>query len=117
MMNESLSDRELLGQYTSASSQEAFSELVRRHTSFVYAAARRQAGEQQAEDVMQAVFILLARKAKSLMKQRNLTGWLFLATRNISRNARRGERRRQRYERAAAEQTRQSVEQEWPVLD
>ena len=44
------------------------------------------------EDVMQAVFILLAKKARSLAKQRNLTGWLFLTTRNVARNAVRGER-------------------------
>src|SRR3954464_14845222 len=93
-------DGQLLRQYVEDSSQNAFAQLVRRHTGFVYAAARRQSPH-QAEDVMQAVFILLAQKAKSLLGKQQITGWLFQAVRNVASNARRTEQRRLKHERAA----------------
>jgi RNA polymerase sigma factor (sigma-70 family) len=114
------SDGQLLHRYVEHGSQDAFGELVRRHTDFVYAAARRQMGRgsaDQAEDIMQAVFILLARKAKDLLKYKSLTGWLFLATRNVASAARRSERRRRHYERAAAAEVNTTVETKWPDME
>lgn len=72
-------DNELLRQYANTQSEEAFSELVRRHVNLVYSAALRQVGgdAHHAQDAAQVVFTDLARKAMSLSRRECLTGWLY----------------------------------------
>src|SRR5689334_16094308 len=98
-------DWELLRRFAADADQSAFSELVSRHIDFVYGRARRMlgdAGVRDAEDVTQAVFILLAQKAPRIPQRRALAGWLYNATRYCCANVRRMERRRKRHEREAA---------------
>src|ERR1051326_4062274 len=97
-------DRELLRQYAETNSEEAFSELVRRHLGLVYSTALRQVrgNEALAKDVAQTVFIDLARKAASLSPRAVLAGWLYTGTRLAVSKAKRGEDRRQQRERIAA---------------
>ena len=122
-------DTELLRQYVTAGSEDAFTELVRRHLPLVYSAARRQVlGDAElAKDISQAVFLDLARKARTLTRRGPLVGWLYATTRFAAANARRGRRRRAlREEIAISMQTADSnadPEPEpgradlWPVLD
>jgi uncharacterized protein (TIGR03435 family) len=97
-----MDDRQLLREYAQRNSEEAFRALAERYAGLVYHAALRQAGNPQtAEDVTQAVFIALARKADRLPRGTVLSGWLFRATRFALANLSREEFRRQRREQEA----------------
>jgi RNA polymerase sigma factor (sigma-70 family) len=95
-------DEELLRRYATEASDEAFAALVQRHLNFVYGVALRQVGNpHEAEEVTQAVFIILARKARDLRHGKALSSWLFQAARLTARNFIRGKiRRRDRNEEA-----------------
>lgn len=96
-------DAQLLGRYLEDRSEEAFSELVRRHVNLVYFAALRRVGGDRhlADDVTQRVFADLARKAPSLNPRVVLTGWLYTSTRFAAAQAVRTERRRRTHEQEA----------------
>ena len=79
---QSLDDIALLRNYAASGSEPAFEELVNRRIGFVYSAALRQVRDPQlAQEVTQAVFILLARKAGRVPEATALSGWLFNTTR------------------------------------
>ena len=95
-------DIQLLREYAERGSDAAFGALVARYVDLVYSAAYRQAGNHtMAEEVTQAVFIALARKAGTLRSGTVLSGWLFTAVRYGALRVRRTEARRTRYEREA----------------
>ncbi len=95
-------DAELLRRYADDRSEDAFAELVRRNVGLVYHAALRQCGDaHQAQDVAQAVFNDLARKAKQLSSRRVLAGWLHTSTRFAALRVARTEGRRRAREHEA----------------
>ena len=99
-----MEDWQLLEDYVRRGSESAFRSLVSRHLGLVYAAAFRQVNDSGlAEEVSQAVFILLARKARSLPRRTILAGWLFRTTRFVASRALRSEVRRQRREQQAVD--------------
>src|SRR4051812_23008856 len=102
-MNE---DRELIARFAATRDAEAFETVVRRHVDWIYAAARRQVGTTHAEDVTQAVFVVLAEKAATAARQPALSPWLFGVLRFACLRCLRDEGRRRRHEREAAEQAR-----------
>jgi hypothetical protein len=66
-------DLSLLREFAATESEAAFSALVSRHLNFVYSVALRSVGNAHgAQEISQAVFIILARKAKSLGAKRAL---------------------------------------------
>ena len=92
-----MDDIELLREFASHHSEEAFRTVVERHIDFVYAVALRQLRDPHAaEEVTQAVFIDLARKAAVIPPKTILSGWLFRAARFAAAKTLRSELRRQR---------------------
>src|SRR5215831_17969790 len=101
-----MTDWELLQEYATTRSEEAFAELVRRHLAWVYSVALRKVGQSQlAEEVSQSVFVLLARKAGSLRSETILGGWLFRTTCFVASRAVRAEQRQKHREQTAASMT------------
>jgi RNA polymerase sigma factor (sigma-70 family) len=95
-------DTELLREYALRHSETAFATLVSRHLDMVYATALRHVGNHhQAQEVSQAVFVILARKARSLGPKTVLAGWLFQTARLTAKNHLRAELRRARREQEA----------------
>ena len=95
-------DMALLREYARHSSEEAFAALVSRHVNLVHSVALRSVRDPHlAEEIAQAVFIILARKAGSLGDQTILAGWLCRTARYASANALKVQRRRQHREQEA----------------
>jgi len=120
------SDSELLEQYAVARSDGAFAQLVNRHAPWVYSSALRQVGNPAAaQDITQAVFIILARKAATLRRETVLSGWLFRTVRYAAVDALRSESRRLKREQEAVamqlDDSRDVSEADWeqmaPLLD
>src|SRR3974390_1539250 len=92
-------DLTLLREYARGHSEEAFATLVSRYVNLVYSVALRQVRDPGlAEEITQAVFIILARKAGSLGDKTVLSGWLCRTARYASVNAPTVQLRRQRRE-------------------
>src|SRR5688572_5315136 len=103
MSGHTMNDAQLLQDYVTTGSQQSFGELVNRHLNLVYAAARRQVRDAHlAEDVAQAVFIIFARKARTVRSAAVLPAWLLSTTRFAASNALSLENRRRRHEHKAA---------------
>jgi len=95
-------DMALVREYARGNSEEAFATLVSRHVNLVYSVALRQIRDPHlAEEVTQAVFIILARKAGALGPKTILSGWLCRAAGYASADALKSQRRRQRREQEA----------------
>jgi RNA polymerase sigma factor (sigma-70 family) len=117
-------DMALLREYTQRNSEKAFAALVSRHVNLVYSVALRQVRDSHlAEEITQAVFIILARKAKSLDTKTILAGWLCRTARYACADAIKIQRRRQHREQEAFMQStlNESENEAWlqiaPVLD
>jgi RNA polymerase sigma factor (sigma-70 family) len=97
-----MDDIELLRQYAEGNSESAFATLVEKYVNLVYSTALRSAGNMHAaEEITQAVFIILAKKAQGLSHRAVLSGWLYQTARLTAANFLRGEIRRQRREQEA----------------
>lgn len=114
-----LTDIALLQKYIEHGSEDAFGTLVARHINKVYSVALRYtANPHQAEEITQAVFVILARKSRDLGNRIVLEGWLYETTRLTSLAFLRSETRRIHREQEAYMQS-VSNEQEsdvWPQI-
>src|ERR1035437_3775541 len=95
-------DMALVQAYAAEQSEAAFATIVSRHVGLVHSAALRQLRDEHlAQDVTQAVFIILARKAGLLSPETVLSGWLYRTTLFACADVRRREMRRQKREQEA----------------
>ncbi len=122
MEDRPLEDKQLLQRFVRDNSQEAFAALTARYLNLVYAVCRREMGDSDAaEDVTQAVFLILARKAPGLGRNVVLSGWLFQTARFAAKNARLTAQRRAAYEQKAAEalmeQQTETEDEQWAEIE
>src|SRR4051812_34422632 len=113
-------DMELVSEYASRKCEDAFTTLVSRHLNMVYSVALRQVGNtHHAEEITQAVFVTLARRAGSLSRGTIVSGWLFQTARLTAANFIRSEIRRTRREQQAYMQSRldESGEDAWQKIE
>ena len=111
-------DAELLRQYAEQDSEAAFAALVTRHVNLVYSAAvRKTHNPHAAEEITQAVFIILARKARALRRETVLPGWLYQTARLTAANFLRNEIRRVRREQESYMQSLSNETEAWPQIE
>lgn len=97
-----LDDSTLLREFTEGASESAFAELVARHVNKVYSVALRYTrNPHEAEEITQAVFVILAQKARRFRKSVILSGWLYQTARLTAITFIRSEIRRTRREQEA----------------
>jgi len=97
-------DHELLATFRARKCEQSFRQLVTRHAAMVFATARRITGDpHRAEEISQAVFLLLAGKAGEISDRQPVAGWLYHTTRHRSLDFLRSEARRLNREQIAAD--------------
>src|SRR5262249_33598076 len=98
-----VTDRDLLARFVRDDDQSAFAALVGRHGALVLGVCRRLLPNlQDAEDACQAVFLILARKAKGTRWGQWVANGLFVTARGVAHNSRITSQRRPRREARAA---------------
>ena len=94
------SDQDLVEEYAATRSAEVFNRIVERHGPMVLHTSHRLVGNwHDAEDVTQAVFLVLAQRASSVKS--TLAGWLYKVARDVSLQMLRARARRTRREEVA----------------
>jgi DNA-directed RNA polymerase specialized sigma24 family protein len=88
-VSEECSDRQLLDRFAQERDESAFACLVRRHGALVLGVSRRVLQhDQDAEDVFQASFLILARKVASRRWQPSIAGWLYCVAHRLAVHSR-----------------------------
>src|SRR5260370_39970707 len=83
-----LTDQHLLERFIARKDESAFAALVRRHGPMILGLCRRLLHHfQDAEDIFQATFMVLARKAPAIRKQESVGSWLYGVAYRLALNA------------------------------
>jgi C-terminal peptidase prc len=96
-------DRELLRRFADVRDESAFAELVERHAHLVWGVCSRALRHREdAEDVFQATFLVLARKASAVRWRASIHNWLYEVASRLAAGARVKTARRLSHEARAA---------------
>ncbi len=99
-----LTDAQLLERFATSRDEAAFEVLVWRHGSLVLNIARRLLRHStDAEDVFQATFLTLARKAATIRRGTSVAGWLYKVAYRIALRVRQTATRREQREQSGIE--------------
>jgi RNA polymerase sigma factor (sigma-70 family) len=98
-----LTDEQLLGCFIERRDDAAFAALIKRHGPMVWGVCRRLLNHHDAEDAFQATFLVLVRKAASVLPRGMLANWLYGVAHQTALQARRTATRRRAKERQVAE--------------
>jgi RND family efflux transporter MFP subunit len=94
-----VSDGELLQRFVASGDEAAFELLVWRHQRLVFGVCRRVLQDlHDAEDAFQAVFLVLARKGRTIGRRESLAAWLYRVAYRCALTARAARARRARRE-------------------
>jgi RNA polymerase sigma factor (sigma-70 family) len=97
--NSGQTDGALLRAFLSGNDQQSFEALVRRHGPMVLRVCRRTLGNlHDAEDALQATFLILAQKASSVRKRESLASWLHGVAYRMAKHVKRAAARRHVHE-------------------
>jgi len=97
------SDGALLRAFLANKDEPAFAALTRRHGPMVLRVCLRTLGNaQDAQDALQATFLVLARHASSILKRESLASWLHGVAFRMATHAKRAAARRHKYESQAS---------------
>jgi RNA polymerase sigma factor (sigma-70 family) len=108
-----VADAQLLQRFVAHGDEAAFATLVQRHSALVYAVCRRVLQQNQdAEDALQATFLVLAGKARSIHKGQTLGSWLHGVAFRTASSLRKSVMRRRKHEEKAPERPAES-----PVME
>src|SRR5262249_33633680 len=105
--DDSTTDQELLASYAAERDESAIAAVVERHGRLVWRVCRRALGNTpDAEDVFQATFLVLIRKARTMRWQSSVAGWLFEVASRLAKETKRKAACRLFHERRALTATR-----------
>jgi RNA polymerase sigma factor (sigma-70 family) len=111
-------DADLMAAFVRDRDDAAFAELVRRHGPAVLAEARRVLFDPATtDDVFQATFLVLARRAEEIADPTRLEGWLRGVARRVARTARRRAAKRAAIERPLESVPEPTAEPALPITD
>jgi RNA polymerase sigma factor (sigma-70 family) len=114
----SVPDGRLLERFVSEQAEPAFNALLKRHGPMVLAVSRRLVGnDHDAEEVFQATFIILARKARAIRKRQAIGSWLHGVAQRLAIRARGQASRRKLHEQNVASMKRVNLEPAWSALN
>lgn len=119
---EHATDIELVREYVEKGSEQAFATLVKRHVALVYSAVMRQVRDAHAaQEVTQATFIVLARKAHKFNDRTIVSAWLYRTARFAAADFLKMRARRIKHEQEAAQMDPETSDTSWaqvePLLD
>jgi RNA polymerase sigma factor (sigma-70 family) len=110
-------DRQLLETFAETGDEAAFTALVRRHGPLVLGVTRRVLGNiQDAEDAFQATFLVLARKAGSVVWQDSVRNWLHGVAYRVAHKLRTQKAKRAAKERQARSEPNPTPADTWHEL-